>query len=153
MEGVRAMDLQKIVTEIGSLEARWYKLLFIVGFATAEDKKIANALAVPYVNVSLLVSEKLQELPKANYPLKVGEVLSDHLSSYSVPILWLGNIEILFDKQLKQHPVRLLEQLSKRFNLIVSWPGEYKENTLIYATPEHPEYFKCSELEGKIIKI
>lgn len=146
-----AMTLQKIVAEIETLESRWNKLLFIVGLATAEDKKLANALTIPYVNVSLLVSEKLQELPKAKYPLKVGELLNDHLSSYSAPILWLGNIEILFDKQLQQHPVRLLEHLSKRFKLIVSWPGEYDGKALIYATPEHPEYFKCSELEGKIV--
>ncbi|MBB3906536.1 BREX-3 system P-loop-containing protein BrxF [Anoxybacillus rupiensis] len=147
------MSLQKIVAEIETLESCWHKLLFIVGLAIAEDKKLANTLFIPYVNVSLLVSEKLQELPKTSYPLKVGEVLNDHLSSYSVPILWLGNIEILFDQQLQQHPVRLLEQLSKRFNLLVSWPGEYKGNALIYATPEHPEYFKCSEFEGKIITV
>ncbi len=153
MEGVHTMDLHRIASEIDSLESRWHKILFIVGLKKNEDKQFASELNIPYINLNLRLSEKLQNIPKSNYPLQVGEMLNEIFNGYHAPALWLGNIEILFDKQLQQHPVRLLEHLSKRFKLIVSWPGEYDEKDLIYATPEHPEYFKCSELEGKVITV
>jgi hypothetical protein len=153
MEGVQYMDLHRIGSEIDSLESRWHRILFIEGLKKNEDKQFASELNIPYINLNLRLSEKLQNIPKSNYPLQVGEMLNEIFNGYHAPVLWLGNIEILFDKQLQQHPVRLLEHLSKRFKLIVSWPGEYDEKDLIYATPEHPEYFKCSELEGKVITV
>lgn len=153
MEGVHTMDLHRIASEIDSLEFRWHKILFIVGFKKDEDEQFASTLSIPYINLNLRLSEKLKNIPKSNYPLQVGQILNEIFNVYHAPALWLGNIEILFDKQLQQHPVRLLEHLSKRFKLIVSWPGEYDGKALIYATPEHPEYFKCSEIEGKIVII
>ncbi|AIE59869.1 BREX-3 system P-loop-containing protein BrxF [Bacillus methanolicus] len=144
------MSIHLIESELQLFDTRWYKIIYVCG-SVNHEKQYSSALNIPYININLRLSEKLQNIPKSNYPLQVGDMLNETFSQYHDSILWLGNIEILFDKQLQQHPVRLLEHLSKRFKLIVSWPGEFDGKALIYATPEHPEYFKCSELEGKIV--
>lgn len=146
------MSIHLIKSELQLFDTRWYKIIYVCGNIDY-DKQFASAINIPYINLNLRLSKKLQNIPKSNYPLQVGEKLNEIFNSYHAHALWLGNIEILFDKQLQQHPVRLLEQLSKRFKLIVSWPGEYDGNALIYATPEHPEYFICSEFEGKVITV
>jgi hypothetical protein len=56
------------------------------------------------------------------------------------PIVFLDNIEILFDKGLKQDPLKLLKGLSRNHLIVASWNGKYKKNKLIYANPDHPEY-------------
>jgi hypothetical protein len=153
MEGAQTMSLHKITSEIDSLEFRWNKIIFIVGFKEDEDRHFSKTLSIPYINLNLQLSEKLQNIPKSNIPLQIGEILNEILNLYHDSIIWLGNIEILFDKQLQQHPVRLLEHLSKRFKLLVSWPGQFDGKSLIYATPDHPEYFKYDEFEGKIVTL
>ncbi|WP_425535917.1 hypothetical protein [Bacillus methanolicus] len=55
----------------------------------------------------------------------------------------------MFDKQLQQHPVRLLKHLSKRFKLILSWAGKYNGNALIYATPNIRSILFAVNLKGK----
>jgi hypothetical protein len=105
------------------------------------------------LNLNRHLSEKLQNIPKASYPLQVGEILNKWMEEYEEASFCLGDMEILFDKQLQQHPIRLLENISKRFKLIVCWPGQYDGKSLTYAIPAHPEYFTCSDFEGIVITV
>jgi hypothetical protein len=50
--------------------------------------------------------------------------------------------QIIFEKPLKINPLALLKNLSRHQKLIAAWPGEIKDNSLIYAKPGHPEYVK-----------
>ncbi|GAE27479.1 hypothetical protein JCM9140_3627 [Halalkalibacter wakoensis JCM 9140] len=145
-------DLTILQSEIDALESRWYKLIFYAVKRTDNVEYLSKKFDIPYVNVNLVLSEKLKDLSKAKYPLYVEDILSDYFQQVNSEWFWLGNIEILFDKQLHINPVRLLENQSKRYKLIVSWPGVLEENKLIYAEPGHPEYFVCNEFEGRIVK-
>ncbi|WP_075981269.1 BREX-3 system P-loop-containing protein BrxF [Bacillus massilinigeriensis] len=147
------MSLQQIKSEIETLDSRWYKLLIICGLKPYQDKDMANQLDIPFININLKLSEKLKDISKAKYALKVPEILQSILEQYEESYYWLGDIEILFDKQLQQNPVRLLENLGKRYSIIVTWPGQYANGQLTYATPEHPEFFSCHETDGKILEL
>ena len=52
----------------------------------------------------------------------------------------LDNIELLFDASLALDPLRLLEEISRNWTLVVAWPGHVEGGWLIYARPGHPEY-------------
>jgi hypothetical protein len=152
-EEVIFMDTHKIKAEWAALESRWHKLLFLVGLQNGEGQLLSKALNIPYLNLNRHLSEKLQNIPKASYPLQVGEILNKWMEEYEETAFCIGDMEILFDKQLQQHPIRLLENLSKRFKLIVCWPGQYDGKSLTYAMPAHPEYFTCSDFEGSVITV
>ncbi len=142
----------QIKSEIDSLGSRWYKLLFVCS-EKQNNKGMAKQLNIPYMNLNLLLSEKLKDIPKSKYAFQVSDIIESILKENPSDTYWLGDIEILFDRQLQQNPVRLLEQFGKRYKLVVSWPGECDGNNLTYATPEHPEFFTCHETDGKILKV
>jgi hypothetical protein len=52
----------------------------------------------------------------------------------------LDNLEILFDKHLKQDPLRLLQGISRNRSVLASWNGTTAGGRLIYAETGHPEY-------------
>lgn len=145
------MDITKLQSELASLDSRWNKLLFISGISSIKAKEMANYLHIPYINLNLKLCEKLMEIPTSKYPLQVMDLIEDILENNQSTTYWIGDIEILFDQQLQQNPVRLLENIGKRYKLVVTWPGEWNERQLSYATPDHPEYFTCHETDGKIV--
>ncbi|MFU1991970.1 BREX-3 system P-loop-containing protein BrxF [Priestia megaterium] len=147
------MSLQLIKYEVESIDSRWNKLLFVCENMPYKDREMALQLNVPYINLSLKLSERLKGVPKSRYALKVVDILENIFFEKQSNIYWLGEIAILFDKQLHLNPVRLLENMSKRYKLIVSWPGESEGRGLSYAKPGHPEFFTCDETDGKILSL
>ncbi len=55
-------------------------------------------------------------------------------------IIVLDNLEILFDKDLKQDPLRLLQGLSRNRSVVASWNGIATGGKLTYAETGHSEY-------------
>ncbi len=55
-------------------------------------------------------------------------------------LVLLDNIEILFDVQLKQDPLRLLQRLSRSKTVVAAWNGSIVRGRLTYASPGHREY-------------
>jgi hypothetical protein len=62
----------------------------------------------------------------------------------------LDNIEILFDKDLKQDPLRLLQGISRNRSVVASWNGTVSGSKLLYAEAGHPEY-RSYDLEDTLI--
>ncbi len=60
----------------------------------------------------------------------------------------LDNLELLFDVELKQDPLRLLQHISRNRNVVAAWNGHVDGGKLTYAEPGHPEYreYKAKEL-------
>lgn len=56
----------------------------------------------------------------------------------------IDNIEMLFQPDLKQDPLRLLQSLSRNRTIVVAWRGAKLGSSLTYAAPNHPE-FRCFE--------
>ncbi len=79
----------------------------------------------------------LTELQRA---LQLPQLFKKIVSGNSGEILLLDNIELLFAASLKQDPLRLLKNISRKITVIAAWNGVFEEGYLSYAKPGHPEY-------------
>jgi hypothetical protein len=50
------------------------------------------------------------------------------------------HIDLLFTPALQLDPLMLFRHLGKTAPLVVCWPGEYHDDVLSYAVPEHAHY-------------
>ncbi|MCH5438467.1 MULTISPECIES: BREX-3 system P-loop-containing protein BrxF [Bacillus cereus group] len=151
------MDLYILEKEMALMHNWWHKLIFICAsneLGTIEiGEKIATLNEDIYtVNLNLIMSETLVNISEEKYPLYVEEVTRETFDN-PFKIYLLQHIDVLFDPVIKINPIRLLENISKKSKLIVIWPGEYKNNQLVYAQEGHPEYFLSGSFEGKVILI
>lgn len=144
------MVLSKLSNEIGKMDSHWHKLLFLC-HTEVEARQIHNlSKNIEILNLNLLLSKSLLEIPKAKYPMYVEEFVRALIPDPS-KVYVLEHIDILFDPALQIHPIRLLENISKQMKLMVIWPGVYENGKLSYAESGHPEYFTCGDFEGKVI--
>lgn len=141
------MNSGSLANHINQFDAWYHKLVFLV------NKNINTTIPLldqyEKIDVNRILSESLISIPKPKYPMYINEILEKVLKDQE-SIYVLQHIDILFDPALQINPVRLLENLSKTYKLIVEWPGRYIDGQLIYAEYGHPEYFYCQDFEGKI---
>lgn len=142
------MFKEKILNEINQMDERWNKLIFLC--SDGLDENLPSDVGVEEININLIVSEELIDVPKNRYSFNVLNIIQNQLGDKQTVYLF-EHIDILFDPSLQINPVRLFENLSKENKIIVNWPGIYKNGTLIYAEYGHPEYYTCDDFEGKVI--
>ncbi|PWA07894.1 BREX-3 system P-loop-containing protein BrxF [Pueribacillus theae] len=143
------MNIHSLKKDINQFDAWYHKLIFLVDVNEKIKTEIPLLDRYERINVNRVVSEGLLSIPKQRYPMYVEELLKQVFKDIE-RIYLLQHIDILFDQALQIHPIRLLENLSKTYKLIVEWPGRYVGSQLIYAEHEHPEYFVCGDFEGKV---
>jgi hypothetical protein len=149
--------INDIEQRIAALESAYHRLLLIVGETrsgkTAVMKDLAQRLAAPLVNVNLRLSRDLLDIPPQRRPFRTSELLEEIVQPSPSTATLLDNIELLFDPELKQDPLRLLQLLSRRGTLVVSWPGTMVGTSLVYAEPGHPEYRRYERPDVAIVKL
>ncbi|HFT2185286.1 TPA: BREX-3 system P-loop-containing protein BrxF [Bacillus cereus] len=151
------MDLYMLEKEITLMSNWWHKLIFMCASNEVGTMEIREKIAtlnedIYTVNLNLIISEALANISEEKYPLYVEEVIRETFDN-PFKIYVLQHIDILFDPVIKINPIRLLENISKKSKVIVMWPGEYKNNQLVYAQEGHPECFLSGSFEGKVILI
>ncbi|MCW5849456.1 MAG: BREX-3 system P-loop-containing protein BrxF [Anaerolineae bacterium] len=130
------IDLQTLAT----LPVR---LLLLVGPQPARLTRRLHAwrdqLAVPLLDLSLALGERLPDGPTNERAVRVAAILDDLLAGGADPLL-MDHVETLFDPALGVDPLALLKRASRHRVLIVAWPGEIDANGLTHATPSQPDY-------------
>ncbi len=125
----------KLKRSLESAEGLYYRLVLLVGRSgsgkTEVLRDIAEELGTSVINVNLALSRELLELTEK-------------------PTV-LDNLEILFDKDLKQDPLRLLQGISRNRTVVASWSGIYAEGRLFYAETGHPEYRIYQSVDALIV--
>ena len=136
-----------IKEEIELAAKKHSKLLLVISNPSSIDGLMSSIelLDIPVINVSLLLAEQLRLITIERRPLEVGKILRSLIRSESRQTVFLNHIEYLFDVELKQDPMRLLENISRNKTLIIHWPGNLYNGILVYAIPEHPEYYECDK--------
>lgn len=133
----------KIKRSIQAVEGQYYRLVLLVGERSSGKtgvlRKIAEELGTSVVNVNLSLSGKLLELTAKQRILKLPGILDQIVGQPQSPVV-LDNLELLFDKNLKQDPLRLLQSVSRNRTVLASWNGNLKSGRLLYAELGHPEY-------------
>ncbi|MFA6816989.1 MAG: BREX-3 system P-loop-containing protein BrxF [Lentisphaeria bacterium] len=133
----------KVIQSLKAAEELYHRLVLIVGKSGSGKTSVIQNLAKRHhtepININLRLSKELLELTEKQRQLKLAEILAQAVNGNGDKV-FLDNTEILFDIDLKQDPLRLLQGLSRNFSIVASWNGTLKKGKLTYAEPGHREY-------------
>ena len=133
----------KIKRSIQSAEGLYHRLVLLVGESgsgkTAVLRAVAADLDCEIINVNLAISSELLELTFKQRSMHLSRILEQVVDKNQSPVV-LDNIEIFFDKDLQQDPLRLLQGISRNRVVVASWNGTITGGKLLYAKPGHREF-------------
>ena len=143
-----------IKRSISTAEGLYHRLVLLVGKVsstkTALLQDIAGEFGTSVINVNLALSAELLELTVKQRALRLPDILY-HISEKAGEMVVLDNLEILFDKDLKQDPLRLLQGISRNRAVVASWNGTMNSERLLYAEAGHPEYRSYDSVDALIV--
>ena len=144
---------EKTKTAIHTADALCNKLVLIVGEHKSGKTELLRYIAtednLEVLNINLLLSSELLDMTARQRALHLSRILNDIVDKVQGTLL-LDNLEILFDIELKQDPLRLLQNLSRNRVVVASWNGCVSGSKLIYAEINHPEY-RDYEIKDELI--
>ncbi len=133
----------KVIKSLKAAEELYYRLVLIVGKSgsgkTSVIRNLARQHKVDPVNINLCLSKELLELTTKQRQLKLSEIMAQAVNDKG-DVVFLDNIEILFDVGLKNDPLRLLQGMSRNLTVVAAWNGNFDKGKLTYAEPGHCEY-------------
>lgn len=136
--------VDQIMRKVEQTAELYHRLLLVVAPAgagkTSALQEVRDRTGVPLVNVNLELSRRMLELTERQRAVSLQRLLQEILDNGDDEMILLDNIEVIFDIGLRQDPLRLLQGLSRTKTVVAAWNGTLAENSLIYATPDHPEY-------------
>jgi Cdc6-like AAA superfamily ATPase len=151
------------------------RLILLVGPSGTGKTQALQGISAEYdkkvINVNLEMSRILMEIPIPRRESRAGKVFDDIIKAFcsasakpgGLPpeekLVFLDNLEILFDKDLKQDPLFLLQSVSRNTNttIVASWNGTWSNNKfsngkqLTFAVSGHPEYRFYDNINAQII--
>lgn len=134
----------------------YHRLVLLVGEAGSGKTDVLRAMAADLdtavINVNLALSRELLELTAKQRSLRLPGILDHVVENTCSPVL-LDHLEILFDQDLKQDPLRLLQGLSRNRAVVASWNGTLTGGKLVYAAPDHPEYRRYDAVDLLIVSM
>lgn len=132
----------------------YHRLVLLVGEAgsgkTCVLREVAEEFGSSVVNVNLALSGELLELTPKQRALRLPGIL-DQIADQALSPVVLDNLEILFDKDLQQDPLRLLQGISRNRAVVASWNGSMNAGRLSYAEAGHPEYRSYDAVDALIV--
>lgn len=140
---------EQTIRKIGEAAGLYHRLVIVAAPSgagkTAALQSVAERTGYPRVNVNLELSRRLLDLTLRQRSLQVARLLSDIVGEVPGDVVLLDNVEILFDVDLSQDPLRCLQGLSRNRTIVVAWNGTITSDDpsrafLTYATPDHREY-------------
>ena len=107
---------------------------------TSALQEVAAETGAPIVNVNLELSRRMLDLTEQQRALQLPRLLDEIIAEANSDVVLLDNTEILFDVQLRQDPLRLLQGSSRNHSVVFAWSGIVEGDHVVYAEPGHPEY-------------
>lgn len=146
--------IHKLHESIEAVPGLYHRLVLLVGEAGSGKSSVLRDFAEesrsPVVNVNLALSEGLLELSTRQRSLRLHSLLDMLVNQAQSPVV-LDNLEILFDKDLQQDPLRLLQSISRNRSVVASWNGIMSSGRLLYAETGHPEYRCYDSVDALIV--
>ncbi|MES9933569.1 MAG: BREX-3 system P-loop-containing protein BrxF [Candidatus Sedimenticola sp. PURPLELP] len=146
----------KIKRSLLAAEDLYHRLVLLVGETgsgkTSVLRDVAEDLDTSVININLAVSSELLELTDKQRSLRLSGILDQIADKAQSPVV-LDNLEILFDKDLKQDPLRLLQGISRNHAVVASWNGTTIGGRLSYAETGHPEYRSYNSVDALIVSM
>jgi hypothetical protein len=144
----------KIRRSLREADTLYHRLVLLVGESgsgkTGVLQEVAEEVGSSVLNVNLMLSGELLELSAKQRSLRLPGILEKIVEATTVPVV-LDNLEILFDKTLKQDPLRLLQGISRNRAVLASWNGALAGGRLSYADTGHPEHRSYDSIDVMIV--
>lgn len=146
----------EIHTALETAKSLYHRMVLVVGEAgtgkTFALREVAESFDAGVININLAISAELLGLTAKQRALRLPEILDRLTDTPTSPVV-LDNLEILFDKDLKLDPLRLLQGISRNRSILASWNGSIVDGKLIYAEQGHPEHRKYDASEIQTVTI
>lgn len=134
---------EQIIEALKATEGLYYSLVLLVGEASTGKtqylRDLANERNLEVLNINLTLSKELLELSAKQRAISLPVRLVE-ITEASKPLMILDNLEILFDNNLQQDALKLIQGLARNSTVLASWNGKISGDRLIYADLGHPEY-------------
>jgi hypothetical protein len=133
---------EQIVRQAKAADQSYYRLVLVVATAgkTRAMRDAASQLGITVINLNLELSRRMLDLTERQRSLQLPRLLDAIVNGAPGKVVFLDNLEMLFDTTLKQDPLRLLQSVSRNRSIVATWNGKVEKEYLTYATPGHPEY-------------
>ena len=145
------LSLQQFLELIHGTQSSYYKLTLITGGSMAGKtrilKLVSDRLALPLINLNLLLSQRLLSLNNRQRSLHAEAVALDILDEHASTGLCIDNTELLFDSTLRLNPLVFLQEISRNRLVVATWNGVFANGELRYAHSGHPDAF-CQLVTG-----
>jgi ABC-type uncharacterized transport system ATPase component len=146
---------KRLEQAIQGATCQYFRLVLLAGGPgsgkTPVLRSVAQRLGVSLVNVNLELSRRMLELTRTQRSRQVERVLREIITSTAGDCVLLDNTEILFNTGLEIEPLRLLQVSSRNRTIVASWNGSYRDRTLSYAEPGHPEFTQFKQCEAVVV--
>ena len=120
---------------------------------TAALQSISKEQAYPLINVNLQLCKAMLELTRSQRTRQVEQLFKAVVGAASAEVVLLDNLEVLFDPGLEVEPLRLLLNASRNQTLVAAWNGTFRDGTLAYAEPGHPEFAQYKQVEALVVPL
>lgn len=148
------IDLMQAIHQAADL---YYRLVLIAGSQgkgkTAVLQTLAKENKYPLINVNLQLCKAMLELTRSQRTRQVEQMFRAVVGAVSAEVVLLDNLEVLFDPGLEVEPLRLLLNASRNQTLVAAWNGTFRDGTLVYAEPGHPEVAQYKQVEALVVRL
>lgn len=144
------LTIQELSEYIGQAHSLYHQLLLLVVPNRITRYELiyvsARELNCDVVNINLQLSRQLIELTHRQRKLQVGQLFEAIVEGSTVQVepfgglVFIDNIEILFEPSLEIHVLNLLQKVSRGRVVVSTWPGRVIDNFVVYAQPGHPAF-------------
>ena len=145
------VSVQQLLELIHGTQSSYYKITLLAGGAMAGKtrmlKLVADQLALPLINLNLLLSQRLLSLNNRQRSLHAEGVALDIIDEHASTGLCIDNTELLFDSTLRLNPLVFLQEISRNRLVVATWNGAFANGELRYAHNGHPDAF-CQLVTG-----
>lgn len=152
-----ALTLTKLEEAIQHAGGQYFRLVILAGppgsGKTTVLQSVSQRLGCEVLNVNLELSKRMLELTRMQRPRQVERLLREVIATAPGQVVLLDNLEVLFDSSLQVEPLRLLQVSSRNRTIVASWSGSFRDSTLTYAEPGHPEFAQFKQVEGIVITV
>lgn len=112
----------------------------IIAISPIKNRVVKSIQQAQYSTISLneLLSSRLIGYPAQDRPSMVENVFSQIMTPYQN--VFVTNIEMLFDPRYPVDVLKLFCYHARVSNIVILWPGNLKDNHLIYGQSSDPDY-------------
>jgi len=150
-------SVEEVVASMKQAAGLYHRLVLLVASSGSGKTKVLQEVVKrtnsPRINLNLELSRRLLELPSRQRVLRVRDLIDGIIDEVGGESVLLDNIELLFDRTLKQDPLRLLQSISRNRTLVAAWNGTLEGGQLIYATPDYHDYRRYPTHQALIVRL